>query len=148
MRNDLLKKNLILLEKQKFWLLRSYSECKELSGRGDYTPEEFDSLEILCGRFSRSIDFLVRKFFRTLDDTEFETQGTIIDVINNAHKRGIITDIDEIKTIRDIRNEIVHEYIDDDMINIFDDVISLTPAILEMIDRTLAYSNKLVRELG
>jgi hypothetical protein len=35
--------------------------------------------------------------FRTLDEYEFENQGTLIDVVNNAHKRELFEDIDELR---------------------------------------------------
>ena len=62
---------------------------------------------------SRGIDFLIRKIFRSLDAYEFENQGTLVDVVNNAHKRGLFSDIDEIRVMKDVRNTIAHEYIVD-----------------------------------
>jgi len=106
---DNFKNNIELLHKQLFWLEHSYSLSKNISIKDEYTLEEFDTLETLCSRFSRSIDFLVRKVFRSLDDVEFESQGTLIDVVNNAHKRELFEDISVIREIKDIRNEIAHE---------------------------------------
>jgi len=32
----------------------------------------------------------MRKVFRSLDEIEYENQGTLIDVVDNAHKRGYL----------------------------------------------------------
>ena len=101
----------IALEKQLFWLDYSYQQVKDLSSPDKFSIEEFNQFENLCSRYARTIDFLVRKYFRSLDDVEFENQGTLIDVVNNAHKRGLFNDIEVIREIKDIRNEIVHEYL-------------------------------------
>ncbi len=109
--------DLELLKKQLFWLEYSFNECKIVGIKGKYTIEEFGKFETLCSRYNRSIDFLIRKIFRTIDAYEFENQGTLIDVVNNAHKRGLFESIDELRVMKDSRNSIVHEYIEDKLID-------------------------------
>jgi len=128
-----------LLEKQLFWITISYDECNKISIKPEYTIDEFGKFETLCSRYSRSIDFLIRKIFRTLDAYEFENQGTLIDVVNHAHKRGLIEDIDELRIMKDIRNNIVHEYIEDELKEIFDEVLSYTSKLIKIIQTTLNY---------
>ena len=65
----------LLLEKQRSWLRISYDECSTIGVKQEYSVEEFGKFETLCSRYSRSIDFLIRKIFRTLDAYEFENQG-------------------------------------------------------------------------
>ncbi|OQK18307.1 hypothetical protein AU255_10935 [Methyloprofundus sedimenti] len=69
------------LEKQLFRLDYSYQQVKALSDPADINIEEFNQFENLCSRYARTIDFLVRKYFRFLDDVEFENQGTLINEI-------------------------------------------------------------------
>ena len=64
--------------------------------------------------------------FRTLDEYEFENQGTLVDVVNNAHKRGLFEEVEVLRIMKDIRNTIVHEYIEDKLQDIFDEVIEYT----------------------
>lgn len=134
--------NIELLEKQLFWLNHSFEICKSIGSKEQYTVEQFDDMETLCSRFARSIDFLVRKVYRSIDEVEFESQGTLIDVVNNAHKRNLFDDIEVVHTIKDIRNEIAHEYLDDDLKASFDDVLKYTPILIEMIQTTIKYSQK------
>jgi len=137
-----LLENRILLEKQLFWLNHSFDEVQKVGLKSKYEVSEFDSYENLCSRFSRMIDFLVRKIFRSIDAVEFENQGTLIDTVNNAHKRGLFENIETVREIKDLRNEISHEYIDDALQDLFEDIIRLTPYLIEMAETTLAYTQR------
>ena len=131
-----------LLDKQLFWIEISFDECSKIGIKAEYSVEEFGKFETLCSRYSRGIDFLIRKFFRTIDAYEFENQGTLIDVVNHAHKRGLFEDIEELRIMKDIRNTIVHEYIEDDLIEIFDDVLQYTAILIAIIKNSLNYVEK------
>jgi len=128
-----------LLQKQLFWIEISYSECKKIGIKKEYSTDEFGKFETLCSRYSRGIDFLIRKIFRTLDEYEFENQGTLIDVVNNAHKRELFEDIEELRIMKDIRNTIVHEYIEDDLVEVFEEVLYYSNTLIKIIHNTLNY---------
>ena len=139
---DNLLENRVLLEKQLFWLNHSFDEVQKVGLKSEYEVSEFDSYENLCSRFSRMIDFLVRKIFRSIDEVEFENQGTLIDTVNHAHKRGLFENIDVVRQIKDLRNEISHEYIDDALQDLFEDIIKLTPFLIEIAETTLKYTQQ------
>lgn len=141
-----LKQEIKLLQKQRDWLAFSLNECKKIGIKRSYSIEEFGKFETLCSRYARSIDFLIRKFFRTLDIYEFENSGTLIDVVNNAHKRGLFEDIDELRIMKDLRNTIVHEYIEEELQEVFEEVLEYTTKLLIIIDTSLAYAKRYVRE--
>ena len=128
-----------LLKKQLSWIELSYNECYKIGLKSNYSIDEFGKFETLCSRYSRSIDFLIRKIFRTIDAYEFENQGTLIDVVNNAHKRGLFKDIDELRIMKDIRNTIVHEYIEEDLIDVFEEVLEYSEKLIVIIRVTLDY---------
>ena len=142
MSNEILKKYIDALKKQLSWLKRSFEACKNIGIKSDYNLDEFDSFEILTGRFSRSIDFLIRKVFRSLDDIEFEDQGTLVDVVNNAHKRSLFNNMEDIRALRDLRNEIIHEYLDLKLKDSFVELLELTPRLIEIIENTINYSDQ------
>ncbi len=139
---DNLLENRVLLEKQLFWLNHSFDEVQKVGLKSEYEVSEFDSYENLCSRFSRMIDFLVRKIFRSIDEVEFENQGTLIDTVNHAHKRGLFETIDSVRQIKDLRNEIAHEYIDDALQDLFEDIVKFTPVLIEMAETTLKYTQQ------
>ena len=142
MRDKLLQDE-ILLQKQLAWIDISYSECKKIGIKNNYAIEEFGKFETLCSRYSRGIDFLIRKIFRTIDEFEFENQGTLVDTVNHAHKRGLFENIDDLRVMKDIRNTIVHEYIEDDLVDVFDEVLEYTFKLIEIVNNTLSYIKKI-----
>jgi len=139
----ILEVNLKLLEKQLSWLEHSFQVAKNISIKDNYNAQELDAFEALSARFSRMIDFLVRRIFRTLDEFEFEPQGTLIDVVNNAHKRGLFNSVDEIRQLKDLRNQISHKYIETELIALFDTLLEQTPRLIHITNNTLDYSKKL-----
>jgi len=142
MKNKLLTDK-VLLEKQLVWIQISYNECSKIGIKDPYTIDEFGKLETLCSRYARGIDFLIRKIFRTLDEYEFENQGTLIDVVNNAHKRGLFEDVEQLRIMKDIRNTIVHEYIEDELTEVFEEVLEYTDYLIKIIKMTLIYMDEL-----
>lgn len=142
MMHEKLLSDYILLKKQLFWIQLSFDECLVIGIKEVYEIEEFGKFETLCSRYSRGIDFLIRKMFRTLDEYEFENQGTLVDVVNNAHKRGLFDDIEKIRIMKDVRNTIAHEYIEDDLTEVFDEVLEYTEVLILIIKTTLSYIQK------
>jgi uncharacterized protein YutE (UPF0331/DUF86 family) len=134
-----------LLQKQMWWLEYSLNECMRIGIKSEYSVDEFGKFETLCSRYARSIDFLIRKIFRTIDAYEFETQGTLIDVVNHAHKRGLIESVDELRIMKDIRNTIVHEYIEDALADIFDEVLQYSKKLYTIMQTTENYIEKISR---
>lgn len=132
-----------LLEKQLSWLTISFEECSGIGIKEAYGVDEFGKFETLCSRYARSIDFLIRKMFRTLDAYEFEDQGTLVDVVNRAHKRGLFEDIEQVRLMKDLRNTIVHEYIEEELKDLFEEVLHYTEELIRIMQTTLRYTHAL-----
>ena len=130
--NELLNLNIEALQKQLNWLLHSHELCKNISLNPPYQIESFDKLENLSSRYVRSID-----------ESEFETQGTLIDVVNRAHKRRLFESMDNFRKRQMIRNEIVHQYMDDALPPMFPDLLDTTPLLISIIKNTLKYAEKM-----
>ncbi len=73
------------------------------------STENHDALEALSSRYGRFADILINKLFRALDWYELLESGSLIDVLNRAEKRGIMT-VETGREIKELRNKIVHEY--------------------------------------
>jgi hypothetical protein len=129
------------LEKQTFWLQHSMKKSENLDLK-NLKIDDFDILETLSSRFARTIDFLVRKYWRALDSVEFETQGTLIDVVNRADKRKLFQDIEKFRELKDLRNEIVHEYLDDKLQEFFKEIRTESNELLEICQNSLNYGEK------
>ena len=144
--NDYLIELTEALKRQQFWLSHSYDESAKIDLNRAYQVSDVDTLETLTSRFARSIDFLVRKVWRAIDAAEFESQGTLIDVVNRAHKRGLFDDMDVVQQIKEIRNDIAHEYLNERLKELFADVVKATPALLNLIQRTITYCEQQLSE--
>ena len=139
MNNDLLTYNADLLKKQLSWLQHSYIQAGEIGIKDHYDISELDIYENLSSRFARTVDFLIRKVFRSIDDAEFESQGTLIDVVNNAHKRNLFDNIEDIRAIKDLRNAIAHEYIDEELEKLFEDLLNYSSLVIKISESTINY---------
>ena len=139
-----LKSLLEILDRIEEWLVYSYGKCSKIGIKENYSREEYDFFETLTSRFARAVDFLIRKIYRSIDAIELEDQGTIIDIVNRAHKRGLFDEIERVKEMKALRNEIVHEYVDQDLDVCFADILDLTPTLLEMIGRVRQYAKRYI----
>lgn len=122
------------------WLKRSYMMCKKIVIREKYSAEDFNAFEMLADRFSRTVDIIIQKVLRAIDRLETEDEGTLQDVLNRSHKRGLIDSIEEIRLIRELRNDvIVHEHAVYRRENLFGDVMSNVQKVLDMAERINRY---------
>lgn len=140
---QLLQQLLRDLTDSKTWLQRSYTLCEKIGIKETYTPEEFDAFENLTSRFARTCDFLINKVYRGFDKLELTESGSLLDVINRADKRHLITSVAEIKTIKELRNEISHQYASAQLKAIFKEVLAMTPTLFELVAKTQVYGGKL-----
>ncbi len=138
----LLINGLKVLDDAKEVLVYSFNKCNAIGIKESYEPEELESFESFTGRFARLSDILIQKIFRLVDELDLDTQGTIRDRINRAEKKELIVSSDVFVEIRMVRNDIAHEYLPEAIHDIFGKVLSLTPHLLDGVERTMAYCRK------
>jgi len=90
---------------QKFYSTLSLPQAAPL------TVEQRESCEALTARFARLSDFLFQRVFRTVDRIELVDEGTAIDRLNRMEKRGVIGSALQWRELRELRNQIAHEYL-------------------------------------
>ena len=139
---DLLKENLNTLNLSVEWVKHSYEQTYKIEQKNNYTTDEFDKLENLSSRYARTTDMLVNKVLRSIDTVELEDSGTIIDIMNRAEKRGLVSSAELLRNIKDLRNNIVHEYKIAAITAFFEDVLKFTPLLLEIINKVNEYCKK------
>ena len=138
----LLQEALVRLEEAERWLRRSYGLCREMDVEESLEEEEYDALETLTSRFARVSDMLLQKIFRSIDQLELESGGTLLDALHRAEKRGLIDSVDQFRLIRELRNEIAHEYALDELRKLFKPVLEQTPLLFTIMDRIRSYCLK------
>jgi len=136
---DNLKESLDILNDSVKWVKRSFGKCSEIGVKENFSEYEYDEFENLASRFARTSDILIQKIFRSIDLMEFERTGTLIDTINRAHRRGLFDSIDDIREIRDLRNDIVHEYVKEELEKLFLKIFKYTPKLLSIVTNVEKY---------
>jgi len=139
---EVLRENINKLNLSAEWVQRSYEQTKAIVRKDVYSIDEFDRLENLSSRYARTTDMLVNKVLRSIDTVESEDIGTIIDIMNRAEKRGIVESAELLHTIKDLRNNIAHEYQITEITKFFADVIKYAPVLLEIIKNVNKYCTR------
>jgi uncharacterized protein YutE (UPF0331/DUF86 family) len=133
---------LVLLDKSVVALRYSYKKCSAIKEESEYDLEQQESFEALTSRFARTSDILTQKVFKTLFILLQENTKTFIDVANFLEKLEIIEKADDLLNIREIRNQIAHEYVESDIKALFHDVLRYVPLLKKIIDNVKNYFNK------
>jgi len=139
---DILRENINTLNLSADWVRYSYEQTINIEQKAEYETEEFNKLENLTSRYARTTDMLVNKVLRSIDTVESEDIGTVIDIMNRAEKRGIVSSAELLHTIKDLRNNIVHEYKIAEITRFFTDVQKYTPLLLEIIQKVNLYCTR------
>jgi hypothetical protein len=126
------------------WLRHSYTVCTSIGTKNSYTIPECDAFEALTSRFARTTDLIAHKVLRAIDRVEFEYQsGTLLDVMNRAHKKGLIESVDEMRNIKELRNTIAHEYASAQLQAIFQSALEATPKLFTLIQNIQEYCRQI-----
>lgn len=126
-------------------LKESYNKCSGIGMKENLSSEESEAFEAFTSRFARTVDIFTQKLLKIIPVILREEAFTFIDRINFAVKIGAIDSAGTLKILRDIRNEIAHDYASEDIKDIYRKVLKYSPVLFEEISSTLAYiSNKLL----
>jgi len=108
------------------------------------TAPQLESAEAFCSRFARTVDLLVNKALRSLDRVELKPEGTLLDVVNRAEKRGLVTLASELREMKDVRNIIAHDYAGAKAAEIFAYCREQKPGLDATCDRVVAYAQEIL----
>ena len=139
---QLLVQELKVLNDARDVLLYSFNKCTAIGVKEAYEPEELESFESFTGRFARLSDILIQKIFRLVDELDLDSQGTVRDRINRAEKKELIDSSDVFVEVRMVRNDIAHECLPEAIHDMFGKVLTLTPHLLDSVERTVIYCTK------
>jgi hypothetical protein len=105
----ILDENVNALQDSVKWLKRSFHICDENYKTEVLSDEAMDAFEGLTSRFSRVVDILFSKVFRSITYLEKGESLSWIDSLLLIEKFGIIKSTEEARFIKELRNDIVHE---------------------------------------
>ena len=133
-----LTEDLNRLDRSVEMLKYSLQQCRKIGIKKDYSLEELDRFESLSSRFARTSDIYTQKVMKGIILVLREEANTFIDRANLFEKLEI-ANAEDLKLIRDLRNEISHEYKVDDIAEIFEAVMEYCDKLIEVIDKTKVF---------
>lgn len=131
---ELLQSECTLLRASLETLLLSVAKCKAIGVKPEYTFEELESYDSLTSKFNRTSDIFTQKVIRTVWMLLHEPFAPFIDMMNKGEKMHLLCSADQMIEIRDLRNQIAHEYIPEAIRDLVPDVFELTKNLEENIN--------------
>jgi len=104
------------------------------------TEEQAIALEALCARFARLADMLIQKLFRALDAIELVDEGSLLDRLARMEQRDVIDSMETWAEIRELRNQIAHDYVVTDLVELQRSVFEFCPLLLGVLDKLAMYA--------
>jgi len=120
----------------------SVQKCQSLENKANYTFEELESLDSLTSKFNRASDIYSQKVLRSVWMLLHEPFVPFIDLMNICEKMSIVKSADQLIEIRDLRNQIAHEYIPEAIRDLVPEVIELTAQLIENINFSQGFLEK------
>lgn len=136
---ELLRYNWKLLQNSLNSLELSVEKCKRIGKKTNYSFEEMESFDSLTSKFGRTSDIYTQKVLKGIWLLLHESYVPFIDLLNKAEKTGIIDSADKLLEIRDLRNQIAHEYIPEVLNDLVNEVIDLYPLFQKTIEYTRSF---------
>lgn len=133
---ELLNQNWELLLRSLETLKLSVEKAESIGNKAEYSFEEMETFDSLTSKFSRTSDIFTQKILRSVWILLHEEITPFIDILNRAEKIGIIFSSDKLLEIRDLRNQITHEYIPETIQKLIPDVIELSSELEDNIQKT------------
>ena len=115
---------------------RSLVKCRDIDFSPPISFESEESLDALSSKFSRVSDIYTQKVIKTLLFLLREDAPTFLDRMNLSEKLGIISSAGELIAIRDLRNIIAHEYLSENLVEIYREIIQLSDNLMKSITLT------------
>jgi uncharacterized protein YutE (UPF0331/DUF86 family) len=137
---EALRESIPTLDKLEARLMESVEICRKLNFDALSAQDERE-IEAMTARFERAQDIFVAKTLRFIDVLE-GSEGTTVDVLNRAEKRGIIESASDFRKLRVLRNTIAHEYSGYGPADIAQDVLEFVPKLVDAFERAREYARR------
>lgn len=115
----------------------SLIRCQQLTTLDQETVQI--ELEALSSRFVRVIDLLIHKVYRSIDRVELLPYGSLAETLTRAKNRGLIDSHQQIDGLRDLKNEIQHEYMSHKIPILQNRALNQTKELIELIPKIFDY---------
>ncbi|VAX38071.1 hypothetical protein MNBD_UNCLBAC01-1338 [hydrothermal vent metagenome] len=99
----------------------SLKDIASYDPKKEYDPKEQEPYDALCDRFIRAVEIGL-KFFRSYERLIAENSETLRDILNRMAKLDWISSTELWLKMRDVRNRIVHDYLPEDIAEIYEEI--------------------------
>ncbi|MCK4400825.1 nucleotidyltransferase substrate binding protein [bacterium] len=101
----------------------SLKEVEPFDANKIYSPKEREPYDALCDRFIRAVEISL-KYFRSYEKLMYgESSETLRDSLNRTEKLEIISSTILWLQMRDVRNRIVHDYLPEEIKDMYDEIM-------------------------
>ncbi len=101
----------------------SLKKIKPYNNEKIYSSDELEPYDALSDRFIRSIEISI-KFFRSYEIYLYgEISQTLRDLLNKMASQNLVSSVQKWMEMRDVRNRIVHDYLPDEIKDIYDSIM-------------------------
>ena len=139
---NLLNLNWSLLKQALPSFERSLVKCRDIDFLPPISFEPEEALDSLSSKFSRVSDIYTQKVIKTLLFLLREDAPTFLDRMNLCEKLCVIPSAEELIAIRDLRNIIAHEYLSENLVEIYREIIQLS----NNLTKSIALTENFLRE--
>ena len=137
-----LRESIDALQKSADQLRYSIDRCAKL--KPPYQPADLEAIEALTARFARTVDIFLQKAIKSLFKVMREDSDTLIDKANLLEKIGIAESADHVMAIRELRNEIAHDYSERDIDAMATEVMKLCPSLFSLVAHLDSFATEYV----
>jgi hypothetical protein len=113
---------------------RSIEKCRAFNLETPISFEVEESFDALTSKFSRVSDIFTQKVLKSFLILLREDAPTFLDRMNLCEKLGVIPSANDLITIRDLRNLIAHEYLTENLLEVYKESIKLSLKLLQAIE--------------
>ena len=116
-------------------LQQSRDKTHQLLQQSEFSFKELESIDSLTPKFIRTSDIYLQKVLRSIWMLLREDTVPLIDLLNCAEKLIIIVSAEELLQMRDIRNQIAHEYLPEAVPELAKEVVVMTTLLQKNIEQ-------------
>lgn len=113
--------------------IRSIGKCRSLELTDPIPFEVEESFDALTSKFSRVSDIFTQKVLKSFVILSREDAPTFLDRTHLCEKLGLIPSADDLIAIRDMRNLIAHEYLTENLLEVYKESLELSEKLLKAI---------------
>lgn len=144
---SILKENLAALQQAMSWLSHSLKLSGSIKDFSNLSQTDYDHLELVTARYARCTDLLFNKIFRGIYLIEKGSSPTMLDSLLYLSQKGVISSVNDTRFLKELRNDIVHEYLLENLTELYENVYRYSPVVLALAETALSYSNTLISTL-